>query len=72
MNIRQSLEPERPNVIKGVLALFSLNPCKVKEVLFYMSEWKRFEEEKRKLAEKGLSSAEYQKAVQKLAKKYKI
>ena len=37
-----------------------------------MSEWKRFEEEKRKLAEKGLSSAEYQKAVQKLAKKYKI
>lgn len=37
-----------------------------------MTNWERFEQEKKKLAEKGLSSAEYQKAVQKLARKYKV
>lgn len=37
-----------------------------------MTDWQRFENEKRELAEKGLSSDEYQKAVQKLCQKYKI
>lgn len=33
MNICQSLEPEQPDDTMGVLALFSLNSCNVKEVL---------------------------------------
>lgn len=37
-----------------------------------MSKWKQFEEEKRKLAERGLSAVEYEKAVRKLCRKYKI
>lgn len=37
-----------------------------------MSKWNRFEEEKRKLAARGLSAVEYEKAVQKLCRKYKV
>ena len=35
-----------------------------------MRKWQKFEEEKRKLAEKALSDREHQKAVKKLAKKF--
>lgn len=37
-----------------------------------MSKWIRFEEEKQKLAEKGLSATEYEKAVRELCRRYKI
>lgn len=37
-----------------------------------MTKWERFEEEKRKLAKKGLSAVEYEKAVRKLCQKYKL
>ena len=37
-----------------------------------MSQWKKFEEEKCKLAEKGLSVEEYEKAVRELCRKYKV
>lgn len=37
-----------------------------------MSKWIRFETEKKKLAEKGLSATEYEKAVRELCKKFRI
>lgn len=37
-----------------------------------MSKWVQFEAEKKKLAEKGLSAAEYEKAVRELSRKYRI
>lgn len=37
-----------------------------------MTDYQKFEEEKRKLWEKGLSGAEYEKAVQKLCRKYNL
>ena len=36
------------------------------------SKWRRFEEEKQRIAQKRLSAAEYEKAVKELCKKYKV
>ena len=35
-------------------------------------KWQKFEEEKRKLAEKGLTYSEYEREVKKLLRKYKL
>ncbi len=35
-------------------------------------KWREFEEEKRKLAEKGLTYAEYEREIKELLRKYKL
>lgn len=37
-----------------------------------MTKWVRFEEEKRSLVDKGLSAADFEKAVRELCRKYRI
>ena len=72
MNISpEPLEPERPDDLRVLWLFLCLSPCKVKEVLC-MSEAKRYETEKKKVINNGMTHIEYEKAIKEMCKKRKL
>lgn len=72
MNISPEPRSQCDPMEKGALALFLLDFLLMRRFWHTMTKIEQYEQEKRKIAEKGLSHEEYEKAMRKLCRKYKV